>query len=87
MIRDPSDGSVKPATDARAAGIPVAGPMPPAPAVKPSPTSTSGLRDPSPKSDYQERLERSREWLRTHRTNPERTARLMGDGDHDQHGK
>ena len=83
MIRDPSDGSVKesPTTGARCSGSTSVskteggGSIPPA--------SASGLRDPSPKSDYLARLERSRQWLADYhavsRTNPEKTVREQGE--------
>lgn len=54
MIRDPSDGSVR---------------EPPKPAetvsAKPTPSPDTGIRQPT-RTDAQERLERSREWLRNY---------------------
>lgn len=73
MIRDPSDGSVRVQEHQRK----------PLDAQtnrsKSDDLSTSGLPAPSTKTKYQERLERSREWLRQYRTNPESVARLMGE--------
>jgi hypothetical protein len=77
MIRDPSDGSVKVAgTSSAVLGgggcesktLTVAD-LPP----------VSGLPAPSTKTKYQERLDRSREWLRQYRTNPESVVRKMGE--------
>jgi hypothetical protein len=52
MIRDPSDGSVR--EKPSAVGIPTS---------KPMPGPDTGLRQPT-RTDAQERMDRSREWLR-----------------------
>jgi len=52
MIRDPSDGSVREAPSA--IGKPIA---------KPTPGPDTGTRQPT-RADAQERLEKSREWLK-----------------------
>jgi hypothetical protein len=66
MIRDPSDGSVKPAADARAAGIErrTAGVSPVID------STTSGLQTGSTKPENIAKLEKSREWLKQYRENP-----------------
>jgi len=62
MIRDPSDGSVREAPKAET-GIPVSKPMTgPIPAM---PGPDTGIRQPT-RTDAQERLERSREWLKSY---------------------
>jgi hypothetical protein len=72
MIRDPSDGSVKEisqqASETNA--------LPPE---KPSKEITSGLPLESQRAAYQEKLERSRDWLRKYRTNPEKVVREQGE--------
>ena len=53
MIRDPSDGSVREPPKAEV-GIPTS---------KPAPGPDTGIRQPT-RTDAQERLERSRQWLK-----------------------
>lgn len=74
MIRDPSDGSVKDVLDHHAKPLETGVDQ-----SKSDGLITTGLPDPSPKTEYLERLGRSRKWLSDYRTNPERTARLMGE--------
>lgn len=74
MISDPSDGSVKDVDNSHGARSSVTTGDPKAPM-----PHESGLREPSSKTEYLERLDRSRKWLSDYRTNPERTARLMGE--------
>lgn len=69
MIRDPSDGSVKDLAQAIAAGID-------RPVIE---TGTSGLPLESRRPAYQEKMERSREWLRKYRTDPESVIRKQGE--------
>lgn len=71
MIRDPSDGTVREKPKAEPQVFDSGGPV-----IK---TTTSGLRTSSARSDYLARLDRSREWLAKYRTDPEKTARLMGE--------
>lgn len=70
MIRDPSDGSVREAPET-VTGIPVSKPV--------LETGTSGLQTGSQKPENIARLERSREWLRQYRTDPESVARRLGE--------
>lgn len=72
MIRDPSDGSVKEIT-------PDANEINTVPAKKLPEGITSGLPFGSTKPENIARLERSREWLRKYRTNPEIVARQNGE--------
>ena len=51
MIRDPSDGSVRDAPKAETVSV------------KPRPSPDTGIRQPT-RTDAQERLERSRKWLK-----------------------
>jgi hypothetical protein len=60
MIRDPSDGSVRETPNSEA-GIPV-----------PKSAPDTGIRQPS-RTDAQERLERSREWLKQYHATKETT--------------
>jgi hypothetical protein len=63
MIRDPSDGSVKPAADARAAGIERQA-VEKGPVIDPA---TSGLQTGSSKPENLARLEKAREWMKDYR--------------------
>ena len=74
MIRDPSDGSVKP-EPSKLNAHPMAEQNPVIEAGMP----TSGLREPSHRADYLARLDRSRDWLRKYRTNPEKVVREQGE--------
>jgi hypothetical protein len=78
MIRDPSDGSVKTSVDETA--------LKSATALQKSihdkaliASTTSGLPLESSRAAYQEKLDRSREWLRKYRTNPEKVVRDQGE--------
>jgi hypothetical protein len=68
MIRDPSDGSVReaPQADLKPAGR--------------TPGPDTGLRQPT-RTEAQERLERSREWLRDYRAKKERGNAARGSDD------
>lgn len=70
MIRDPSDGSVRESTKP-AAGIPTTKPV--------LDHATSGLQTGSQKPENIAKLERSREWLRQYRIDPESVARRLGE--------
>ena len=77
MIRDPSDGTVREAPKPEV-GIPVS---------KPAPGPDTGIRQPT-RTDAQERLERSREWLRDYRAKKEQTnARGNDDAEHSTDGR
>jgi hypothetical protein len=56
MIRDPSDGSVREAPKAETVSV------------KPRPSPDTGIRQPT-RTDAQERLERSRNWLKNYHAN------------------
>lgn len=76
MIRDPSDGSVKETSLQK----PQRSPEPGIAGINPALVdSNSGLPIERHKQDELARLDRSRKWLSDYRTNPERTARLMGE--------
>lgn len=62
MIRDPSDGSVREPPK----------PEKPTSTVSKSPSPGTGIRQPT-RTDAQERLERSREWLRNYHATKETT--------------
>lgn len=73
MIRDPSDGTIREAQEHQ---------------LKPLETQVdrlksddlnTGLREPSGRADYLARLDRSRKWLATYRTNPEKAVRETSD--------
>ena len=72
MIRDPSDGSVREQTTSTRDKNPID---------RKSLLSadSSGLPLESQRVADQEKLERSREWLRKYRTDPESVTRLLGE--------
>ncbi len=72
MIRDPSDGSVRHQQEP----LETKDNLPEKPVLS---TGASGLPIASAKPEHIERLERSREWLRKYRTDPEGTTRRMGE--------